>query len=64
MSKPFKCRGSFRTGSACANQDLPEGVTCARCTEAEFTPEKKKVAVEAEVERTKDLPASRVKPKQ
>lgn len=64
MSRPFKCKGSFRTGTACANQELPEGVQCARCTEAEFTPEKKTAAIKAEAERTKDLPASRVKPKQ
>lgn len=49
------CRGSFRIGTACAD--------CPRCRKADFTPEKKAAAIEAEKERTKDFPADRVKPK-
>jgi hypothetical protein len=60
--KPYRCRGSFKIGTACANQDLPEGVeSCQKCTETGYTPEAKETAVAAEIERTKDLPADRVK---
>lgn len=60
--KPYRCGGSFKQGTACANQDLPEGVTsCQKCTEANYTPEARTAAIAAEAERTKDLPADRVK---
>lgn len=62
--KPYRCNGSFIQGSACANrkEKLPEGVKeCVRCTEKEYTKTKAEAAVAAEVERTKDLPADRVK---
>jgi hypothetical protein len=60
--KPYRCRGSFKIGTACANQDLPEGVaSCQKCTDANYTVEAKEAAVAAEIERTKDLPADRVK---
>lgn len=52
--RPVTCRGSFRIGTACGE--------CARCKAAGFGPEEKKAAMEAEAERTKDLPADRVKP--
>lgn len=51
--KPVTCRGSFRIGTACGE--------CARCKEAGFGPKEKAEAEEAERERTKDLPADRVK---
>lgn len=58
----YRCKGSMNTGTACANQDLPEGVKeCQRCTEAGFTPKKKAEAIAAEKERTKDFPPDRVK---
>jgi len=61
-TKPYRCRGSMKVGTACANQDLPEGVeSCAKCTEANFDATAKEAAVAAEAERTKDLPADRVK---
>lgn len=62
MSKPYRCRGSMKVGTACANEDLPEGVTsCVKCTEAKYDKNARKAAKEAEKERTKDLPADRVK---
>lgn len=60
--KPYRCKGSFKQGTACANQDLPEGVTsCQKCTNANYTPQIRTVAIATEAERTKDLPADRVK---
>lgn len=64
-TKPYRCRGSVRIGTACANQDLPEGVeSCQKCTEANFDQAAKQAAIEAEAERTKNLPADRVKKSQ
>lgn len=61
-TKPYRCRGSIRIGTACANQDLPEGVdSCQKCTDASFDQAAKEAAIAAEAERTKDLPADRVK---
>lgn len=57
----FRCKGSYARGTACANQDLPEGVRCVRCDAREYGPEQKAEAIAAELERTKDLPADRVK---
>lgn len=51
--KPVTCRGSFKLGTACGE--------CARCQEAGYTVADKKAAEEAELERTKDFPADRVK---
>lgn len=62
MSKAYRCRGSFKLGTACAQQDLPEGVTeCAKCKAEGYTTVKRDAAIAAEAERTKDLPADRVK---
>lgn len=64
-TKPYRCRGSFKQGTACANVDLPEGVeSCAKCTEANYNATARQAAIEAEAERTKDLPADRVKKSQ
>lgn len=61
-TKPYRCRGSMKIGTACANTNLPEGVeNCVKCTEATYTPEAREAAIAAETERTKDLPADRVK---
>lgn len=62
--KPYKCRGSFARGTACANVGLPEGVTCARCTAENYDAAARDAAIAAEKERTKDLPADRVKKSQ
>lgn len=48
------CRGSFRIGTACGE--------CPRCRAEGFGPEERAEAIAAETERTKDLPANRVKP--
>lgn len=62
MSKPYRCRGSFKIGTACAQQDLPEGVTeCAKCKAEGYDVAKRDAAIAAEAERTKDFPADRVK---
>ena len=49
------CDGSYRTGTACAK--------CPRCKTRGFTPEDRTKARAAEVERTKDFPRNRIKPK-
>lgn len=49
----IKCSGSFKIGTACA--------VCERCKERGYTVEDQQKAREAEKERTKDLPADRVK---
>jgi hypothetical protein len=51
-----RCDGSYKLGTACG--------ACPRCAERNYGPAEKQAAVEAERERTKDLPANRVKPKQ
>lgn len=48
-----RCDGSYKLGTACG--------ACPRCAERNYGPEEKKAAVAAELERTKDLPANRVK---
>lgn len=47
------CDGSFKVGTACG--------VCARCKSRGYSLEKKEQAIAAEKERTKDLPADRVK---
>jgi len=65
MSKLYRCPGSLKQGSACANQDLPEGVeSCTKCTEANYDEAARTTAIEVEAERVKDLPADRVKKSQ
>jgi hypothetical protein len=59
--KAFRCQGSYTRGTACANEDLPKGVRCVRCDAREYGPEQKAEAIAAELQRTKDLPADRVK---
>lgn len=48
-----RCGGSFKLGTACGN--------CPRCDARDFGPDEKDQAIAAEIERTKDLPANRVK---
>ena len=62
--KQYRCRGSFVQGTACANVGLEEGVTCAKCTAKNYDAEARDAAIAAEAERTKDLPADRVKKSQ
>lgn len=63
--KKYRCRGSMKVGTACANENLPEGVKrCEKCTEAKYDKIAKKDAIKAEKDRTKDLPADRVKKSQ
>lgn len=51
--KEVVCRGSYKLGTACGK--------CKRCKARGFNEEKKTQAIAAEAERTKDLPADRVK---
>lgn len=48
-----KCNGSFKLGTACG--------ACPRCEARNYGPAEKAAAIAAETERTKDLPADRVK---
>jgi|TARA_R110000851_G_scaffold29_6_gene136 hypothetical protein len=64
MQKPYRCGGSFKLGTACANiaANLPEGTNeCARCKMKPYTVTERDAAVAIEAERTKDFPANRVK---
>ena len=62
MNRPYRCRGSYKLGTACGNVDLPEGVKeCVRCTERKYDAEARQAAIDAEAERVKTLPGDRVK---
>jgi hypothetical protein len=50
------CKGSFRLGTACGQ--------CPRCQARNYGPAEREAALAAEAERTKDLPADRVKKSQ
>lgn len=51
--KEFRCRGSFKVGTACGE--------CVRCQAKNYGKAEKEAAIKAEKERTKNLPADRVK---
>lgn len=54
MSEPTpNCRGSFKLGTACGE--------CPRCLARNYGPDERTAAIEAEAERTKDLPPDRIK---
>jgi hypothetical protein len=55
MSNP-NCKGSYKLGTACGD--------CPRCQAKNYGPTEREAAIAAEAERTKDLPADRVKKSQ